>query len=628
MTSLRNFPTEILAQILNTPQSSNLVINLWKSGDRILQHKIASCITILDIRDTRVGSSSRYPKLISCLPKLTSLRIERGRAWLMSSPILLSYELAKLPPSLTSLTLSSADSPRGLLNYGSDGKVINSKYPRGESELYNWGKVFPSLESLEIADFEHDTSISPTDFAGLPPTLTRLRLPTFRILSSLMLQTLPPSLTDTDFGNIIHKWTPKASEYCCLPLQTTLKLKDIDLPAFEVLGTSWTSRLPTQLTSLQLPPDLSIPPSHIATLPQSLTHIKINVEPGPTEAIIRWPSSLRSLCIYNAFNVPNLWQLMPKNLEKLVLSSLDEEVFDSNQVPRSVTEMQLLDIFADDTVTISSGLPDSLLKLVIKWENACEGVIFESLPPKLTHLDIDWTDCFSNIHHKINWPPQLSKLRVNGLAMESCENLPSSLTDLNVTKFLLSFDEEHNSDDDESGFISNSKRSADRDEKKGMKYGKLSSSSKESLFDQFLLLLPVALNTLVLEELESTEVIKFDTKTWRRFKSLKSLYIPLRNLSPSQLPAFFSILPPTITSLTITGLHGLHKLNSSYLVEGLPVRLKLLHLRQCQLDYALVTDHWPFSNIRLFIDDGEYIPETVRERAAKYPDPRVIINLR
>lgn len=75
---LRDFPPEILRDILNGPHRSWAVLELWKAGDRTLNAKLVNYgVTDIDLRDQRADSTSRWPRCVTEF-KLERLSIVRS----------------------------------------------------------------------------------------------------------------------------------------------------------------------------------------------------------------------------------------------------------------------------------------------------------------------------------------------------------------------------------------------------------------------------------------------------------------------------------------------------------------------------------------------------------------------
>lgn len=111
---LLNFPSEILGLILNGSQFSYLILRLWKTGNRLLQEKLASGVTDVCLR-TVSALPSKYPLMLSKLRFLRHLSLA-SHSYIFEDPRQWQVELKKLPQTLETLKISSEDAISSLLN--------------------------------------------------------------------------------------------------------------------------------------------------------------------------------------------------------------------------------------------------------------------------------------------------------------------------------------------------------------------------------------------------------------------------------------------------------------------------------------------------------------------------------
>ena len=589
--SLNILSADILGLIFNTSHNSRHVLNLWKTGDRILQHKLSLSITFLDIRDSRLHSTSRYPKLISCFTKLSTLHVDRGNAWLMDTPAHLSRELAKLPPSLTSLSLSSRDAPSSLLNYGFSDAVVKNSYNRGGSDLCDLSQLFPSLQSLTIADFGGQSSIAYSDFAGLPSSLIRLHLPSIKEPRPFMQGKLPQSLTDVDIGLTSFEWNPTNSAFV-LPHQTHLSLGKIDFLAFSTLGRCWTAALPQKLVALVLNFHQRLFESDIALLPQSITYLRAQIEMAKEredEATpIAWPSSLQSLYLF----CPTHLSCLPRTqqLHTLILNGIDDEAgFNAVRIPPNVTDLQLRNFGADLQSLKCLLLPPSLLKFYfntsVQYSLRTDLPLsaFVNLPPSVTDLEA---------HCDLTaFPPHLTRLFMDEVLITAA--LPTCLTELSLYEL-------------------NTHGYEDGDD--------------EAYFEIFLRNLPMGLRSLHIHEAVGNEFFKTPS-AWARLTCLETLAFGLKSIDV--LPLIYRALPSSARHLRLADYSEACKGRSgkpySAIFFNLPTHLQSLSLDKwygLKID-ALVTA-CTSDTLQLFVDGKEVASPAVIFRAQKYPDPRVL----
>lgn len=215
---LAKLSAEVIGEILSYKHSSYLVIGLWKCGDSQLNHKLAVGVHYLRLKDTRIDSTSRYPKLIFKLKALRHLDISRGKWPLMGSPDDLRRELQSLSgASLATLRISSGDAGASLQTFNE----VQRQELGLKSRLWDLGQYFPLLTSLKISTgVETESDISEKDFAGLPSTLTHLNTPILilRDLEYRFCATLPRSL---------QVWRVKCKIAASTPIVPKLPVSDV-----------------------------------------------------------------------------------------------------------------------------------------------------------------------------------------------------------------------------------------------------------------------------------------------------------------------------------------------------------------------------------------------------------------
>ena len=150
MTTLSQLPGDILAHLIHISDLSPAVIALWKTGNSILNSKLAKSITHVSLKDEIWSSTSRWPTCLSKLQNLRHLSINRSNSYLMSSSAQLSAEIRQLSPKLQLLRLHSEDAPKAFFNYAADDTIINTLYSKGSSRLFDMQAAFPTLETLEV----------------------------------------------------------------------------------------------------------------------------------------------------------------------------------------------------------------------------------------------------------------------------------------------------------------------------------------------------------------------------------------------------------------------------------------------------------------------------------------------
>lgn len=187
MTRLSELPPEILGEILTGKHYSYLVIALWKCGDLRLNRNLANGITYINLKDTKLTSTSRYPKLLSQLKNLRYLSLDRGKHPLNGEPWCLAAELLLLQGSkLETLQIVESKAFQSLFAYSAPvpphttPTPIYTQHSNGTSRFLDFSTLFPLLTKLkfgpETRQGEHLDRNPWGDLAGLPPALTRLSM--------------------------------------------------------------------------------------------------------------------------------------------------------------------------------------------------------------------------------------------------------------------------------------------------------------------------------------------------------------------------------------------------------------------------------------------------------------------
>ena len=172
MISLAELPSDLLAQILFGSNCSFLTIRLWHTGDLKLQHKLGQGIEYMDLKDVRVPTCSKYPKLLFQLRNLRYLSITGGKSGALSSIENLGCALR----DLNGLKLETLKIICNQVFYVFDLSASQdhsdtpvAPYKQSESSSYHLKTYFPSLRTLCVPHLEE------TAIAGLPDTLTVLQ---------------------------------------------------------------------------------------------------------------------------------------------------------------------------------------------------------------------------------------------------------------------------------------------------------------------------------------------------------------------------------------------------------------------------------------------------------------------
>lgn len=344
--SLNLLPSELLAQILDGKFSS-IVLNLWKTGDRLLQWKLKNHgIKHLYLDHVEVRGHQWSCKWPQCLKefRLGSLSFS-GR---LDGD--LRYELMQLHPTLEVLTLSMhgaavyfAESTKTLptassASLSADIAQLGTQPPLDTQSVletdWNPSKALPSLTSLSLWDSDK----TPRKLVSMP-TLTHLGLRSPLDCSSL-----------TSLVSLEIRWL---DEQCRVVLQNCPKT----LTTLKIEAKNWHFKdelaLFPRLTTLFTPKGLSGP------LPPVLPHFVSNMDLtkdlpndvdgwlGPDTVNVRagWPgsktifsdflprwSNITTLITLDADYHPSYFRYLPRTLKVLHFKGAEDAIFEQAQI--------------------------------------------------------------------------------------------------------------------------------------------------------------------------------------------------------------------------------------------------------------------------------------------------------
>lgn len=389
MLKLAFLPHELLTLILGFADVSHAVVALWTCGDKILNKKLSERIESVHLEDRNAASTSRYPKMLSSLLRLRSLRIIRSGS--LGTPALVVEELQKLSSTLLSLELRTDD---GMLLLGDIADPNNTSTTLIlPSTMWNIGASFPELRKLVVWKL----ITRRPDALELTPQLRSI---------------LPPHLEYLELrATIKNKNNSKPLD--CLPesLQT---LKTTELPFSTSSAQFWPPHL-TQLCGV-----MQSAYSPMAITPMAITEI-VRVLP---QGLIVAPSDFLVRVDYSSLVLPpGLTQLedsrldmarmdsfdwMPTQLASLILPKFTPTAAFILALPSTVTKIHSLSVDWPDITTYLEKTPSKTLSSL--WPpNLCDlanitisryhgfGEItpeqfISSLPPSITKLAVKVTD--------------------------------------------------------------------------------------------------------------------------------------------------------------------------------------------------------------------------------------------
>lgn len=381
---LSHLPSDLLGFILGESDSSYLVLDLWICGDKLLNAKMASSVTYIEL-ELHPCHFGNYPRMLSEFRSLRYLSLKSSYD-LMKNVADWRLELSKLSDGLETLRLESPDARCAFLNFAPDWSLdspsfIQTQYPRGRSSFMDIESKFPKLHTLHLVS---EGDILADDLAGLPSTLTVLST-SYIIIStgtSSKIDQLPPSLLKLDAdidieegcleGAYLEAWSRAPPQ-----LESIRKITWFD----SINTTSW---LPTSLTECTIAHGHMIP-----HLPLSLNSITL--------------SSFDTS--YSNISLSSWASLLPSHLTRLTLDpSNDESLFSLGANIRQLPE----------TLTSLSLPHRSFGGSLIDWSEVRQ----ESIAPGADNL----------------WPPRLKELRLGGhtVRAKDVSLLPTTLTSLEI----------------------------------------------------------------------------------------------------------------------------------------------------------------------------------------------------
>lgn len=429
MTELAFLPPEVLGLVLFGKANSFLVLRLWKCGNISLNQKLATGVEYIHLKDERLDTTSRYPKLLSDLRALRYLSLSRGLWPLMGSPMELSAQLQALNGlKLETLRIKSADASKGLFLYNSSlfgTRPTQSVYQLGSSRLFDMSGRFPRLLRLKIDSSENSSTISETDFAGLPSTLTELTLPLLNTPDLLLnvCATLPRSLQRWKTEVRISGFSVLSAPFwqdAPPDLHTLSKLVVWSLVKHQgpnqPIESPNLANIPRSITDCEIliGGGSSLPLQSLQTLPPS--SLRLNNSPmdlasmGPSNDYRAWkiPSQITELCIRNSglskTIPPQLMPTLPATLLKLEFSALQYDNDDWTNMEKAIQKAAICDVFF---------WPRHLNHLVLDTRFVPQS-IYALLPRSLTYLSLPLE---SGDFHPEDLPSGLQTLRIHNVRL-------------------------------------------------------------------------------------------------------------------------------------------------------------------------------------------------------------------
>lgn len=459
-TLLFHLSTDVLRLILDDDCAS-YAITLWKCGNTRMNNKICNALTSVRLKSAGIAFS-RFPLMLTQLPHLRTLTIKSAYK-LMNSPTMWPQIMTQLSTKLETLQIVAPDAHSVLLNLkdGSSSECLITACERGPSRLIDMERYMPNLKSLKLKrtqKYQAEASdIEPSDFAGLPSSLTSLDvfvalaypsdapdaislLPKnlTRLGGTIFPQTVDLSAAQKDWqrapasltsiGKVRsaddYKWLPRGMEYDLIEpprfseaeLLRSMPPKLKEFSACDMIDDGdWVAALPRQLSTLEIYLNkiyFSLG-ENTAHLPRSLTRIRTatnggiewdpicsawNAHKNSGAETSFWPPGIEDIfCPYGSIDLRNLY-VLPQTLK-----TLDFEL----SLPPNRND--------DGSVTID----------------------LKQFPPGLTALTLYIRENQPLTFNIINAPSSLIEFGMEGtpplsISRESFESLPATITLLSL----------------------------------------------------------------------------------------------------------------------------------------------------------------------------------------------------
>lgn len=407
--NLRSLDPDIIGVILSFWAIHNASLQLWLTGDKPLQRKIASGATTIHLFNTKPKPFGRVPLYLLELRRLREIYLDRrGHELLHLETDLPTLKL--LPQGLVTLQLNVKGATRLLF------PVSDSTSPSDDlADAWSIKTAFPVLESLHLSYDPREIQWTASMFSQLPDSLTSLQ-PIYQSKKSKfvpLFEALPSNIRIIQVFDIpikIHKFLALIASKELTEVSTeTDTYNTVDEPHHIKL-------LPRTLTSLQCGNYVSCSLSQeaIAALPPSLTEIidlmhsdksetlllehlprltRLEASQSaslrcPPETIKRLPRSIRTLSMVGDINELSKsdW---PPHLSYLDLSTLSPSYHDYfDCFPSGLTKLLMHDPKYPIPLSAVSLLPRTLRTLRIVIGNLDPTDDQPVFPPHLEYLNI------------------------------------------------------------------------------------------------------------------------------------------------------------------------------------------------------------------------------------------------
>lgn len=491
MTTLTSIPPDVLSQIVSASASSAILLRLWSCGDSRLHRLLTFCVDSIDLRDSRLATTPKFPSIIFGLKPLRSLSLVHAEVP-MERYSLVPPSKERFAPHLLALDASKLQtlllwSPNIIEDFQQLIASLRLKHPQSSTSTPlvtspMLGLAFPSLTTLNL----NSRGMLGDILAELPSTLTSLSLlhAVVRVPIQDFFALLPRPLLILDglvsFMNMSAATSPKSpppqlhtvstiawygaddSHLACLPATLTkcklygtelakpatldllpqidsLYQLNIDQDSFDAADRSWASALPRALTFLDLNGTVKLNTGDILLLPKTLTSLHTG-----TEQFLRrwdwlestfqndidfWPPSLRSMAIRQIRLSNKDLKLLPRALTSLTFLNADRMI-DLDCLPPALESLTFSRCLA---FSVRGRMPNTLNLVRTESSDRALGNVatefFAALPSTLQSISLPWPAESERLQPEPTFalPTSLTTLKLTTWHINWCFLLPSTL---------------------------------------------------------------------------------------------------------------------------------------------------------------------------------------------------------
>ena len=444
-------PVEIVGQIFGA-QNSVDVINLWKTGDKTMQHKLATGVSTISLSSFTIFANRRLPSLLCSLSSLRELSISVHEIMLYS-PYPMIDILKVVGPHLTKLVFKVRGSNEDFRPPAdTDGATLSSGLvPHATKFIRPLLQALSTSTRLQTLVLKPNANLRPEDVELLPSSLTSLNAD----LNWSNRDRLPESIAKLPRGLLYYKSFSLTDLQRTLPLLPP-NLLSLCLDMFPSIPAEYASLLPRSLTELGSTEFMPWDETICAALPPGLTSLSLvgdlydilvpvlkSAQILPlkrlviddslivtTDALIEVPRTVTYLkAVFELDDVES--KHWPPGLTSLDVVSETFSAQTAATLPASITRLQCYPTANEYYPAASiSYVPRSITSLYISVDGINESVVF---PPHLTRLSLGSSGMTQFPLHLIPRSVRYLQLRGIPLTFSDLIDLPPCLKDLAFT---------------------------------------------------------------------------------------------------------------------------------------------------------------------------------------------------